>query len=254
VQQLFFGEFMRAHEVAHQWWGNVVNTGFYRDEWLTEALSTYSALMFLESRHSAKMLDTMLTEYRRQLLAKGPDGQVTESAGPVVEGRRLENSNNPNAWSAIAYGKGAWIVHMLRRRLGDEAFLRMLARLRQRHEWKTIDTEQFRLLCAEFLAPHSVDPKLENFFDQWVYGTGIPTLKMSYSVKGGPGAWKLSGTVTQSDVPDDFSVPVPIEIQTAQGRIVKLVETGSDSATFTVRVGSPSAKAVLDPTESVLRR
>ncbi len=254
VQQLFFGEYMRAHEVAHQWWGNVVTTGSYRDEWLMEALATYSAFMFLENRHGAKMTDTMLTEYRRQLLARGPDGQVTESEGPVVEGRRLENSNNPNAWSAIAYGKGAWILHMLRRRLGDEAFLRMLAALRQRYEWKTVDTEDFRLLCAEFLPPHSADPKLENFFDEWVYGTGVPTLKLNYSVKGRPGAWKLVGTVTQSDVPDDFSVPVPIDIQTARGRIVKLVETGSDSATFTVPVGSPNAKAMLDPAESVLRR
>lgn len=254
AQQLFFGEFMRAHEVAHQWWGNVVTTESYRDEWLAEALATYSALMFLQSRHGAKMLDTMLTDYRRQLLAKGPDGQVTESEGPVVEGRRLENSNNPNAWSAIVYGKGAWIIHMLRRRLGDEAFLRMLAGLRQRYEWKTINTEQFRLLCAGFLAPHSADPKLENFFDQWVYGTGIPALKLSYAVKGKAGAWKLTGTVNQSDVPDDFSVTVPIEIQTGRGRIVKLVETGSDPTIFTVPVGSPNAKAVLDPTESVLRR
>ena len=61
------------------------------------------------------------------------------------------------------------------------------AELRRRYEWKTIDTEQFRLLCAEFLPPQSPDPKLENFFDQWVYGTGIPTLKLTYAVKGKPG-------------------------------------------------------------------
>lgn len=254
AQQLFFGEFMRAHEVAHQWWGNVVTTASYHDEWLAEALSTYSALMFLESRHGSKMLDMMLTDYRRQLLARGPDDQLTEAEGPVVQGRRLENSNNPNAWSAIAYGKGAWILHMLRRRLGDEAFLRMLAELRRRYEWKRIDTEQFRLLCAGFLPPHSADPKLENFFEQWVYGTGIPTLKMSYAVKGKPGAWKLTGTVTQSDVPDDFSVSVPVEVQTAGSRIVKLLETGSDPASFTIPVRSPNARAVLDPAESVLRR
>ena len=80
--------------------------------------------------------------------------------------------------------------------MGDAQFTKMLAELRRRYEWKTIDTEQFRLLCAEFLPKGSPDPKLENFFDQWVYGTGLPALKLTYSVKGKPGALKLTGTVT----------------------------------------------------------
>lgn len=253
-QQVFYGEFMQAHEAAHQWWGNIVTTGTYRHEWLLEALSNYSALMFLESKDGPKMLNDILDQYRQQLLTKGPDGRTAESEGPVTEGRRLENSNNPNAWNAVAYGKGAWIIHMLRRRLGDAAFLKMLAELRKRYEWKAIDTEQFRLLCAEFLPPHSPDPKLENFFDEWVYGTGLPTLKLSYSVKGKPGALRLTGSITQSDVPDDFSVVAPVEIQTGRERVIRLVETGSEPATFSVPVTTANARAVLDPGNSVLRK
>jgi hypothetical protein len=253
-QQVFYGEFLRAHEAAHQWWGNIVTAGSYPHEWLMEALSNYSALLYLESKNGPKFTDGMLDQYRRQLLARGPDGETAESEGPVVQGRRLENSNNPNAWIAVAYGKGAWIMHMLRRRLGDAQFLKMLAELRRRYEWKTLDTEQFRSLCAEFLPAGSPDPGLENFFDQWVYGTGIPTLKLSYAVKGKPGAWKLTGTVAQSDVPDDFSVTVPVEIQTGRGKLVRLIETGADPATFSVPVVAATAKAVLDPGASVLRR
>src|SRR5580692_6000772 len=156
-QQVFYGEFLRAHEVAHQWWGNIVTTGSYRHEWLMEALANYSALLFLESRpengKAPAFIDGMLDQYRRQLLAKAPNGETAESEGPVVQGRRLENSNNPNAWVAVAYGKGSWIIHMLRRRMGDAPFMKMLAELRRRYEWKIIDTEQFRLLCAEFLPP-----------------------------------------------------------------------------------------------------
>ena len=85
---------------------------------------------------------------------------------------------------------------------------------------RRIDTEQFRALCAEFLPPQIADdPKLENFFDQWVYGTGMPDSKLHYSVKGKPGALKLTGTVTQSDVKDDFSAMVPVEIQTGRGKL-----------------------------------
>jgi aminopeptidase N len=154
----------------------------------------------------------------------------------------------------VVYGKGTWIMHMLRRRMGDAQFLKMLAELRRRYEWKTLDTEQFRLLCAEFVPPQSPDPKLENFFDQWVYGTGIPGLKLTSSVKGKPGAWKLSGTITQSDVPDDFNVTVPVEIQTGKGKVVRQVRTSSDPVSFSIPVSLANAKAVLDPGFSILHR
>ncbi len=252
-QQVFFGELLRAHEAAHQWWGNIVTIGAYRHEWLMEALANYSAMMFLENRNP-KIFDTLMTQYKLALLAKGQDGETTESEGPIVQGRRLETSNNPNAWTAIAYGKGTWIIHMLRRRMGDAQFMKMLAELRRRYEWKTIDTEQFRLLCAEYLPASSPDPKLENFFDQWVYGTGIPTVKLTYSVKGKPGAYKLSGTVTQTDVPEDFSVTVPVEIQTGRGKVVKEIETSSDPVPFSIPVTAQTAKAVLDPASAILRR
>jgi aminopeptidase N len=253
-QQVFYGSLLRAHETAHQWWGNTVTAGAYRHEWLMEALSNYSALLYLESRSGPKFMDTMLEQYKLELLAKGLDGETAESQGPVVQGRRLENSNNPNAWNAVAYGKGTWIIHMLRRRMGDAQFTKMLAELRRRYEWKTLDTEQFRLLCAEFLPANSPDPKLETFFDQWVYGTGIPTLKMTYSVKGKPGAWKLTGTIAQSDVPDDFSVTVPVEIQTGHGKVIRQLRTGSEPVPFSIPVTIANAKAVLDPGSSVLRR
>lgn len=246
---------LRAHEAAHQWWGNVVATGSYHHEWLMEALASYSGLLFLEGRNGAKASDAILDQYRRGLLAKGPDGESAESEGPVVQGRRLESSNNPAAWSAVIYGKGTWIIHMLRRRMGDERFLAMLAELRKRYEWKTIDTEQFRALCAEFLPPKAEDPKLEKFFDEWVYGTGVPELKLTYSIKGRPGAYRLAGSVTQSGVSDDFTVRIPIEIQSARGAAKAVqVATGSDPAAFSVPVTSPGAKAVLDPHWSILRR
>jgi aminopeptidase N len=188
------------------------------------------------------------------LFEKGPDGDTPESEGPVVQGRRLEGSNNPTAAVAVMYGKGSWILHMLRRRMGDDRFLKALAEARRRYQWKPMDTEDFRLLCAEFLAPGSNDAKLENFFDQWVYGTGVPTLKMIFAVKGKPGAYKLTGTVTQSDVPDDFSVAVPVEIQTGKGKVVQQVRTADEPVSFSVNVTTANAKAVLDPGWSVLRR
>ena len=123
-----FRDLLLAHEVAHQWWGNIVTSGSYHHEWLMEALANYSAMMYLESKMGPKATETALEPYRQTLLLKGPDGETAESEGPVVQGRRLEGSNNPNASIAVIYGKGTWIIHMLRRRMGDERFLKMLAR------------------------------------------------------------------------------------------------------------------------------
>ncbi len=253
-EQVFFGEILSAHEAAHQWWGNIVTSGSYHHEWLMEALANYSALLFLESRRGPKFVDSVLDEYRRQLLVKTDTGVTVESAGPVVQGARLDSAEVPGAWTAIVYGKGTWILHMLRRRMGDAQFAKMLPELRRRYEWNTINTEQFRLLCAEFLPAKSPDPKLEDFFDQWVYGTGVPTLKMSYSVRGKPGSYTLTGTLAQSDAPDGFSVLIPVEIQTGKGKVIKMVRTSSEPVPFTVSVASAAAKAVLDPGLSVLRR
>jgi len=140
---------------------------------------------------------------------------------------------------------------MLRRRLGDAGFMKMLAELRRRYEWRTITTDEFRELCAEFVSAGSGDAKLLDFFDQWVYDTGMPALKLTYSVTGR----KLTGTITQSDVPDDFSVAVPVEIRAGAAKpIVKVVRTGSEPVRFSVDVAGPGAKATLDPGWSVLRR
>ena len=216
-----------------------------------ESLANYSALMFLESRMGPKAVEKALDMYRAELLVKSPDGATAESRGPVVEGRRLESFALPGAANAVLYGKGTWIIHMIRRRLGDANFLKMLTEFRRRYEWKTTTTDEFRQLCAEFMPAGSADANLTDFFDQWVYDTGMPTLKMTYSVVGR----KLTGTITQTDAPVDFTVTVPVEIRTASAKpIVKMVRTSDGPVKFTVDVSGPGAKATLDPGWSILRR
>jgi Peptidase family M1 domain len=253
-EQAFFTELLHAHETAHQWWGNIVTADGYHDGWLMEALANYSSLLYLEKRKGARTVDTMLNEYRDSLLKKLPSGGTEDSAGAIVMGPRLASSLSPDAWKHIVYGKGSWILHMLRRRMGDEKFLAMLAELRRRYQWKSITTDEFRQLAAGFLPPKSPDPKLEAFFDVWVYGTGIPHLKMTWSVKGKAPALRVTGTLTQTDVADDFSVPVPIEIQFAKGKQIHWVQSADEPVSFSVAVRQAPAKVLLDPAMSVLKR
>ena len=254
-QQIFYTQLLHAHEIAHQWWGNVVTSAGYHDDWIMEALANYSALLYLEKRKGAHAMESVLDEYRGTLLDKTEKGQTVESAGPIVLGIRLESSQTPMAWRRITYEKGSWIIHMLRRRMGDERFLSMLAQLRRRYEFKPITTEQFRALAAEFLPPRSADPKLEDFFDRWVYGTGIPALRIKYAVKGKVPSVRVSGTIAQSDVDEEFSALVPVEMQLGRGRsMVEWVQTGPDPVPFSVVLKQAPLKVVLDPGGAVLKK
>ena len=253
--ELFFEDLLQAHEVAHQWWGNRVTAASYRDSWLMEALANYSALLYLEKRKGGHSVELMMDTYRAELLAKSEGGQAVDSTGPIVLGPRLENSQEPRAWRSIIYGKGSWIIQMLRRRMGDERFFSMLHELMTRYGGKEISTEGFRELAAQFLPPKSDDPKLEAFFEQWVYGTGIPTLKLAWSIKGKAPSLRLAGTLTQSDAGEDSSVIVPVEIQVARGRtITHWVRSSTDPVAFTVALTQPPLKVALDPHQAVLRR
>jgi hypothetical protein len=255
TSEIFFQDVLQAHEVAHQWWGNRVTPATYRDNWLMEALANYSALLYLEKRRGVHSVESMLDSYRDPLLAKNEAGQTVDSAGPIVLGTRLETSQEPRAWRSITYGKGSWIMQMLRSQMGDQRFLALLAEISKRYDRKDITTEEFRLLAAEYLPPKSDDPKLESFFEQWVYGTGIPTLKLNYSVKGAAPNVKLTGTVTQSGVDSDFTAAVPVEITIAKGRtMTQWVRSADVPVTFTVPLKAAPLKVALDPHYALLRK
>ncbi len=132
--------------------------------------------------------------------------------------------------------------------------MKMLAALRQRFEFKPVNTEDLRQLAAEFSPKELPDASLENFFDSWVYSTGIPTLSVTSSVKGKAPALQLQVTVRQSDVPEDFGIDVPVEIR-VPGETkprVKWIRTSSEPVSFTVPLRRGPAKVELAPGDAVL--
>ncbi len=251
--QIFFSELIEAHEVAHQWWGCIVTASSYQDEWMTEALSSYSALLFLEKRKGRKAMEQVLDGYRDHLTMKNADGRTIDSAGPITWGGRLESSGIPDAWRAITYEKGAWILHMLRRRMGDDRFLKMLAELRRRYEFRSFSTANFQALAREFLPPGTKPGVIDEFFDNWVYATGIPSLKLHYSVKRAATGVRLTGTVDQTGVDDDFSADVPVEVQFAKGPAQTIwVSTSTDATPFSAALKQTPLKVAI-PSIGVLR-
>lgn len=237
-EQTFYSELLETHEVAHQWWGNLVVPASERDDWLIESLANYSALLLLERRKGVKALDEVLDDYRTHLVARRDTGRTLESTGPIVWGYRLETSLSPDAWRTVTYEKGTWIIHMLRRRLGDEKFLALLREISSHHH--SISTEEFRELASHY-APKSPDPDLKIFFDNWVYGTGVPAVKLSYTWRDA----KLSGTIAQRDVDEAFTAYVPVEVVTGNERNVYWLPAGSDPAPFSIPLKIPPTRVTL---------
>jgi hypothetical protein len=245
-EQVFFSDLMQAHEVAHQWWGNLVMPAGYQDDWISEALANYCALLYLEKKKGTRAMQDVLEDFRDVLVKKASDGETVESAGPITLGFRLESAQSADAWHAITYDKGAWVFHMLRRRLGDERFLKMLLEFRHRSESQLASTLTLRELTKQFRPPGVRPEAIDGFFDNWVYSTGIPALKLTYSAKGAAPSVRLTGKVEQSGVDDDFSVEVPVEVQFAKGSAQTIwVETTNSGATFSASLKQIPSRVTL---------
>ena len=252
---MFYSDILHSHETAHQWWGNLVTSASYEDDWLMESLANYSALMYLEKRKGRKALDSVLELYRTHLLQEVKDAGTVESAGPIGWGLRLNSSKLPGAWRIITYEKGSWILHMIRAQMGDEAFLKMLGQLAVRYRYQAISTAQFRQHAQEFMPAIFADRSLESFFEQWVYGTGVPKVSMAAKWTGKPPAVKVRGTLSQQGVDEDFSTLIPVEIQLSNKRsVTQWVRTASEPVEFTVPVKTAPTKILLDPANNILRQ
>jgi hypothetical protein len=205
----FFSEMLLPHEVAHQWWGSMASQADYRTAWLFEAMSNYSALEYLEQTKGEAAMDAVLEQYRQDLLALDR-GRSVESAGPVDFGERLLDNSGMRAWHVIVYEKGAWILHMLRRRMGDEAFHMLQTRLLSDFQNKLIANDDFRRLASSLLPADQSDKSLSVFFENWVYATGIPRLVLHTA--GSSVSLKVSG------VEDAFAFDLPLRCSATNGK------------------------------------
>ncbi len=252
-ERLFYSQLMRSHEISHQWWGNVVAPEDTADEWLMEALATYSSLLFLEERQGRDGLDRVLATYTADLLARDADGETVENAGAIVLGERLRSSSAPEASRVIVYEKGAWIMHMLRGVMGDDSFFGFLKALCDEFRFKPIGTEEFRRQAARFVPEGTSDRDLHEFFDQWVYGTGIPTLKLDYDVTSAGREFLVTGRLGQSDVAESSSLLVTIEAHAADGpQHRQVIATDGNVTEFTFKVGKEPTEIRLDPQKLIL--
>jgi len=265
IGQEHFTELVPYHEVAHQWWGNVVAWSSYRDQWIDEALANYLALLFADTKKNPDhALRTWLSRYRRELLEKpaGSD-ESPDQIGALSLGARLNSSKSPSGYDQVVYSKGSWIIHMLREMLRqpgtknpDARFQALLQKLVTKYAYRALAREDLRHEVEAVMTP-AMDLEggrsMEWFFEEWVQGTGIPHYRVEFTVRSVENGYAVRGKLFQTGVPHSFIASVPLYAVGVSGRsfLGNVVAEGPESA-FHFVVPAPPRKIIIDPQMTLL--
>jgi aminopeptidase N len=222
-----------AHEVAHQWWGHTVGFASSRDQWMSEGFSDMSAALYLTFvEKNPKKFIAFWNDERELLLERDAQGFRAIDVGPLTMGFRADNSRTGfNVTRRLIYPKGAYVLHMIRmmmfdRQTGDQNFKAAMQDFVKTYSGKAATTEDFKAMMEQHMTPEmdlDRNRRLDWFFNEYVYGTALPTYQVQYTFdKDASGEVLLGLKVTQSGVDDKFRMIVPIYLELADGRILNL--------------------------------
>jgi hypothetical protein len=266
-------EAFRGHETAHQWWGHIVGWKSYRDQWISEGFAEYSGALYAAVyRDDPGLLDDMTAAWRNDVFKRGnagfrrfgmPSGLTRSNSegswsGPIALGTRLSSSESPIDYAMLVYEKGAYVLHMLRMLMydwttsSDEAWRNMMRDFVASHAGGEASTESFRAVVEKHFG---VD--MGWFFDQWVYGTAVPTYHYAWTTEEGAGGRTvLKLRVRQTVEPDvPFRMYVPVRIETGDDRFAVLrveVNEPLNEFSFELPAGTEVRDLLLNPRNAVL--
>jgi len=238
------------HEVAHQWWGQTVGFSSYRDQWMSEGFANFSTALYLKAVNKT---DAAYRNFwallRTRLLEKNTQGLRPVDVGPVVMGTRVSTSKTgDDVYEMLIYSKGAYILHMLqmlyRDRDGNNSQFKVAMHdFVNSYRNQPATTEDFKAVMERNM-PGWMDldrnHKLDWFFNEYVYGTAVPKYTATSEVtKSGDDA-VLHFKVSQSGVPDDFEMLVPVYLEFEDKHVAffgRAKLTGSASVEQTVKLG-----------------
>ncbi|MFQ5708866.1 MAG: M1 family metallopeptidase [bacterium] len=267
-------ETLRGHEVAHQWWGNLVGWKSYHDQWLSEGFAEYSGALATQFLLDGdKTFYQIVDGWKTDLLEKGHIGvsvglrrfgfsktDLSKSeglkAGPISLGHRL-GDKYPVDYYLITYQKGAYVLHMLRTLMqdldthSDARFWNMLADFVATFKGKQASTADFKKIVEKH-----VGQNMDWFFDQWVNGTDIPTYYYRYkTINDGEHFW-VQLKVRQEEVPSDFRMYIPVSVKLSAD-VKKSQRILMDNREKSFRLGPfemPPEKVIFDDFKGVLAR
>lgn len=226
------------HEIAHNWWGNGVLVDYSQGNWC-EGLVTYLAEQLLEERKGG----TAGRDYRLRLLTDFSLLVPGQLDFPLTG----FSSRVDPASRAIGYGKGAMLWHMLRRRVGDEAFFAALREVYRTRRFRSASWSDFGRALAG-----SSGQKLDLFLTSWLGQPAGPRLSLAdvRSQRQG-GEWLVTGRVVQT--PPVFPLYLPLRLETASGNYDQTLPLMGEENSFHFIAASPPRRLLLDPEADIFR-
>jgi aminopeptidase N len=224
-------EGLLAHEIAHQWFGDMASEKSFPHLWLSEGFATYMEMMYMESKFGVDTLNKELIDARKKVIgfAKRSDKPVVDSLSPLM-----------NLLNANSYQKGAWVLHMLRREIGDSLFHLFIKTYYDRYKGKNADTNDL-LKIAEEISHKDLHP----FFKQWLYTPGIPQLSIRW--KYNESNKTISITVDQLQKQGAFQFPLQIKTEDGQNSKINTLTISKQTETFTFSTDTVINNVYADP-------
>jgi len=209
-----------SHELAHQWFGDLVTCNDWGDIWLNEGFATLFEMVWSESHYPKDQAD-----YERWLAVQEWLSQPNLYSKPIVR----HDFDDSSEFDDNAYGKGGLVLYMLRQQIGEDAFYRGLRHYLETYRGKNVVTAD--LIKAIDEANHI---NLQQFFDEWIYGAGAPKFDVAYTYD--EGKHQLALTVKQTQKVEGhvgiFHVPVKVEVTTASGPKLHTISVSKEAETF----------------------
>jgi aminopeptidase N len=191
-------EYITAHELAHQWWGDSLTCADYREIWLNESFATYSEITWWEGLAGPAAREQVIESLRRQYLEEDAEDRFSIYRNDYRMDRMF---------SATTYEKGALVLLMLRWELGDTVFYDGLREYYRRHAYGTVTTADFTAVMESVSGR-----ELDGFFQGWIYGTGYPEYEISSYYTSIDGRQKAIVTVRQAqNDPTVFAMSLPVD-------------------------------------------
>ena len=232
-----------SHELAHQWWGDLVTCRDWSEGWLNEGFATYSEIVYREADGGRDDADFARLEQMCSYMTE--DGE--DYRRPLVETRWKYPST---IFDRHLYEKGACTVHMLRAILGDAAWRRSMKRYLESHAFGPVETADLRRACEE-----ETGRNLSWFFDQWVYHGGHPELKVTRTWD--ENAKSLVLTIEQVQDVDaltpSFRLPLTLEVVAGGKRFRLPLDLHGRKETIHVPLPTRPRYVALDPEHDFLK-
>ncbi len=260
-----FWKYVAPHEISHQWWGHIIGWDSYHDQWMSEGFAEFSASLFVQATGGNDKFVDFWDDQKRRILQASPATRDRKpyTVGPVTQGYRLSSGKTGNAvYQLLVYPKGAYILHMIRMMMynqaagGDAAFKVMMKDFVQSHFNKDISTEDFKHAIEKHMTPQmnlGGNKTMDWFFNEWVYGTEMPSYKFEYQL--GDGGTTISGRITQSGVSESFRMAVPVYVDFGKGwvKIGAAAMTGNTTVNLNnVKLPQASKRAAICALSDVL--